>query len=138
MTANRLKLNSGKTEALDIGTRQRVTSFTSTDLQLADATVHFSQTVKSLGVYLDSTLSIQAHISFIIKTCFFHLHLIAAIRRYLTREPCAKIVISFIFSCFEGKSVSENGRERRKTRDKPVKVGGREGKSFGENDRKSV
>ena len=68
MTATRLKLNSGKTEALVIGTRQKVTSITSTDLHLADAVVHFSQTVKSLSVYFDSTLSMQPHISLIIKT----------------------------------------------------------------------
>ena len=41
MNANKLKLNSGKTEALVIGTRQKVTSITSTDLQLADAVVYF-------------------------------------------------------------------------------------------------
>ena len=69
--ANKLKPNSGKTEALVIGTRQKVTSITSTDLQLADAAVHFSQTVKSLGVNLDSTLSMQPRISFIVKACFF-------------------------------------------------------------------
>jgi hypothetical protein len=98
MTANRLKLNSGKTEVLVIGTRQKVTSITSTNLQLDDATVHFFKTDKSLGIYLDSTLSLQPHISFIIKTCFFHLRRIAAIRRYLTREACVKLVISFILS----------------------------------------
>ena len=98
MTANRLKVNSGKTEALVIGTRQKVTSITSTDLQLADAAVHFSPTVKSLGVYLDSTLSMQPHISFVVKACFFHLRRIAAIRRYLTKEACVKLVISHLLS----------------------------------------
>jgi hypothetical protein len=98
MAANRLKLNSWRTEALVVGTRQKVTSITSTDLELADATVHFSQTVTSLGVYLDSTLSMQPIISFINKTCFFR---IAAIRRYLIMEACVKLVISFIFSRFD-------------------------------------
>jgi hypothetical protein len=100
MTANRLKFNSGKIEALVIGTRQKVTSITFTHLQLADATVPFSQTIKSLSVYLDSTLSMQPQI-FIIKTCFFHLHRIAAIPRYLTREASLKLVISFISSRFD-------------------------------------
>ena len=94
MTANRLKLNSGKTEALVINTRRKVTSIKST------AAVHFSQTVKSLGFYFDSTLSMQPHIFFIIKTCFFSPGRIAAIRRYLTREACVKLVISLIFSRF--------------------------------------
>lgn len=98
MTENKLKLNSEKTEALLVGTRQKLASLTVTSLQLADATVPFSPTVKSLGVYLDSTLSMQPHISFLIKTCFFHLRRIAAIRPYLTHNACVKLVISLIFS----------------------------------------
>jgi hypothetical protein len=98
MTENKLKLNSDKTEALLVGTRQKIASLTATDLQLDDATVPFSPAVKSLGVFLDSTLSMQTHISFLIKTCFFHLRRIASIRRYLTRDACAKLVVSLIFS----------------------------------------
>ncbi|KAK7106256.1 hypothetical protein V1264_017528 [Littorina saxatilis] len=40
----------------------------------------------------------QTHISFIIKTCFFHLRRIASIRRYLTHDACVKLVVSLIFS----------------------------------------
>ncbi|KAK7107087.1 hypothetical protein V1264_015064 [Littorina saxatilis] len=40
----------------------------------------------------------QTHISFIIKTCFFHLRRIASIRRYLTPDACVKLVVSLIFS----------------------------------------
>ncbi|KAK7088101.1 hypothetical protein V1264_022063 [Littorina saxatilis] len=105
MTENKLKLNSEKTEALLVGTRQKIASLTVTDLQLDDATVPFSPAVKSLGVYLDSTLSMQTHISFIIKTCFFHprhcffnLRRIASIRRYLTHDACVKLVVSLIFN----------------------------------------
>ncbi|KAK7112839.1 hypothetical protein V1264_012225 [Littorina saxatilis] len=96
MTENKLKLNSEKTVALLVGTRQKIASLTVTDLQLDDATVPFSPAVKSLGVFLDSTLSMQTHISFIIKTCFFHLRRIASIRRYLTHDACVKLVVSLI------------------------------------------
>ncbi|KAK7112358.1 hypothetical protein V1264_011827 [Littorina saxatilis] len=98
MTENKLKLNSEKTEALLVGTRQKIASLTVTDLQLDDATVPFSPAVKSLGVFLDSTLSMQTHISFIIKTLFFHLRRIASIRCYLTPDACVKLVVSLIFS----------------------------------------
>ena len=98
MTENKLKLNSDKTEALLVGTRQKLASLSVTDLQLGDATVPFSSTVKSLGMFLDSTLSMQPHISFLIKTCFFHLRRIATIRRYLTPEACTKLVITLLFS----------------------------------------
>ena len=98
MTENRLKLNSEKTDALVVGTRQKLASLIATDLQLADATVPFSPTVKSLGVYLDSTLSMQPHISYLTKTCFYHLRRVAAIQRYLTQEACKKLVISLLLS----------------------------------------
>ncbi|KAK7097686.1 hypothetical protein V1264_004627 [Littorina saxatilis] len=98
MTENKLKLNSEKTEALLVGTRQKIASLTVTDLQLDDATVPFSPAVKSLGVFLDSTLSMQTHISFIIKTCFFHLRRMVSIRRYLTHDACVKLIVSLIFS----------------------------------------
>ena len=98
MTENKLMLNSDKTEALLIGTRQKLASITPTNLQLADASVQFSQTVKSLGVYLDSTLSMKPHISFIVKTCFFHLRRLATVRRYLTRDACVKLVVCLVFS----------------------------------------
>ena len=98
MTENKLKLNSVKTEALVLGTKQKLASLTATDLRLADASVPFSPSVKSLGVYLDSTLSMQPHISFLTRTCFFHLRRIAAIRRYLSREACVRLVISLVFS----------------------------------------
>ena len=98
MTVNRLKLNSEKTDALVVGTRQKLASLIATDLQLADATVPFSPTVKSLGVHLDSTLSMQPHISYLTKTCFHHLRRVAAIQRYLTQEACKKLVISLLLS----------------------------------------
>ena len=98
MTENKLKLNSEKTEALVVGTRQKLTSLSATNLQLADATVPFSPTVKSLGVHLDSTLSMRPHISSLTKTCFCNLRRIASIRRYLTQEACEKLVIALLFS----------------------------------------
>ena len=97
MTENKLKLNSEETETLIVRTRRRVVSFTASDFQLADATVPFSPTVKSLGVYVNPTLSMQPHISFLTKICFSHLRRIAAIRRYLTKEACVKPVISLLF-----------------------------------------
>jgi hypothetical protein len=100
MTENMLKLNSCRVDIPVVGTRQKATSLTATDLQLADATVPFSITIKSLVVYLDSTLSMQPHISFIIRTCFFIFYLcrILNILCYLTGLACVKLVISLMLS----------------------------------------
>lgn len=98
LTENKLKLNSDKTEALLTGTKQKLSSISATALQLSDATVPLSPQVKSLGVILDSTLSMQPHISSLTRTCFFHLRRIATIRRHLSLDACVKLVVSLIFS----------------------------------------
>ena len=98
MTENKLKLNSDKTEALLVGTRQKLSSIQTTSLQLSDAIVPLSDRVKRLGVILDSTLSMQPHIASLTKTCFFHLRRIAAIRRYLPLDACIKLIVTLIFS----------------------------------------
>ena len=98
MTENKLKLNGDKTEALLIGTKQKLAAISNPTLQLSDATVPLSTQVKSLGVVLDSTLSMKPHIAALTKACFFHLRRIASIRRYLTQDACIRLVVCLIFS----------------------------------------
>jgi hypothetical protein len=98
MTENKLKLNGDKTEALLIGTKQKLSAIPDASLLLSDATVPLSTQVKSLGVILDSTLSMQPHIASLTKACFFQLRRIASIRRYLTQDACIKLVICLILS----------------------------------------
>ena len=98
MTENKLKLNSDKTEALLIGTKQKLAAISNPKLQLSDATVSLSNQVKTLGVVLDSTLSMQPHIASLTKACFFHLRQISSIRRYLTQDACIRLIVCLVFS----------------------------------------
>jgi len=82
MTQNKLQLNSEKTEAMLIGTRQKLSSVSVNTLEFDDTTV------KSVVVLLDSTLSMEHFISQTAKSCYYQLHRISCVRKYLsTVEP---------------------------------------------------
>ena len=63
MIQSKLQLNNEKTEAMLIGTRQKLSSISVNTLQLDDTTVPLSDSVKNLGVLFDSTLSMENFIS---------------------------------------------------------------------------
>ena len=61
MTGNRLKLNNDKTEALVVGSRRRVSVSQDSHLRVGSHDVSFKSHVKSLGIYIDATLSMAMH-----------------------------------------------------------------------------
>ena len=98
MTQNELQLNTEKTEAMLIGTRQKLSSISIYTFQLDDTTVPLSDTVKSLGVLLNSTLSMENFISQTAKSCYYQLRRISSVRKYLSTEATVKLVTSLILS----------------------------------------
>jgi hypothetical protein len=73
MSKNWLKLNEDKIEALLCGTASSRDRIPFASVKVGDARIPFSDSVKTLGVVLDSDLSMHEHISKIVKTCFFHI-----------------------------------------------------------------
>ena len=61
MTSNMLKLNDDKTEILLLSSN-RMRPVGDISLQIGNTTVDTSVTVKNLGVHLDQTLSMSAHV----------------------------------------------------------------------------
>lgn len=59
MMSNELKLNDDKTEAMLIGTSQRLKKINSTDITVATSDIPLSSSVKNLGVYVDLCLSAE-------------------------------------------------------------------------------
>jgi hypothetical protein len=98
MNTNKLKLNDQKTEALLCGPPQRRESCPRQCIQVGGATIPFASSVKSLGVVLDSDLSFDAHISFVVKTCFFHVRALSKIRNYITRPSANTVAVSLVLS----------------------------------------
>ena len=99
MSKDKLLMNDDKTEFLIIGTRQQLNkvniskiSIGSTDITPAHAPV------RNLGVWLDSNLSMDSHITKTCSTAFYYLHNIRRIRRYLSRDATETLIHAFITS----------------------------------------
>jgi len=94
---NRLLLNPNKTEAVVFGTRQRLQSVdTSNGIRAVDETVQFADSVKLLGVTLDSSLSFDRHVSDVVRGCNYHLRAFKHIRPRLTIDTAKLVACSLI------------------------------------------
>ena len=74
MITDKLKLNEGKTEFMIIGTRQQLKKVTVDQLLVGDMRVIPVSNVKDLGVWLDSHLKFDVHITKTCSTAYYFLH----------------------------------------------------------------
>jgi len=81
MTSNRLCLNTAKTELTFFGTRQQLAKITMTTVQLGGVAIPVGTVTTSLGVRLDSSLSMSPRVCDLVRTCHYHLRQIRSIRR---------------------------------------------------------
>ena len=71
MTKNKLKLIEQKTEVLLYGPSSRRETVLVDCLSVGEASIPFSNVVKTLGVTLDAELSMEQHVSAVVRSCFF-------------------------------------------------------------------
>ena len=86
LTERLLVLNLAKTEAILIGTPQKLKKATLTQLMVCNTSIPLSKTVRDLGVTVDSSLSWQPHVGRVCATAFSYLRLISRMRRSLSRK----------------------------------------------------
>ena len=88
MAANRLKLNTDKTELLWAGSKRSFAPLGSKGppLQPGSEVIAASDHVRRLGVTISSDLSLQMHVSSVCSSCFYWLRQIRRIRRSLDTE----------------------------------------------------
>ena len=98
MKVNRLKLNTDKTQLIWLGTRQQIIKLTASHLQLAASSVPFDDTVRNLGVMLDSRLTMSAHTSAVCRSCFFQLRQLRTVKQSLTSDAVCTLVQAFVHS----------------------------------------
>ena len=98
MDSNKLKLNDDKTEALVVGTRSMTGVCYSEHLNIGGSPIPFQPKVKSLGVVLDSSLTMSHHISSVCRSAYLKLRRISAIRPFLTTSATATLVCSRVLS----------------------------------------
>jgi len=96
MTSNRLKLNANKTEFIWLGTRQQLAKINASPLQLKDQTLTPFDKVSDPGVTLDSTLTMEAHVANVVRSCFYQLRQLRSIWRSLNIEARRTVVTAFV------------------------------------------
>jgi len=97
-SANRLKLNSKKTELVWVSSRYVHTPLGSggPSLQLGTDTAAASDYVHVLGVTISSDLSLDKHVSNVCVKCFFWLRQLRRVRRSLDVESVKTLVHAFV------------------------------------------
>ena len=95
-TENGLALNPDKSEAIVIGTGARIRQEGRIDVMtLGSASITVSDSVKSLGVTIDETLSFNTHVNNVCKASYFHIRALRHVRECID-EATARTVASSI------------------------------------------
>ena len=98
MTVNKLQLNDKKTEVMVIYNKFNIKIPPVVTLNINGCLITSVNQVKSLGVILDSNLSMAAFISKIRRDAFFQLKRIALIRKCLTIKVTNTLILSLVMS----------------------------------------
>ena len=96
---NKLKLNKEKTEAILFHNKYQHAAVPAyLFLTIAGHRVTATSSVRDLGVVLDSTLSMQAHVGQVTKSCYYQLRNIGQIRRSINEGACKTLVHALVTS----------------------------------------
>ena len=98
MSSNRLKLNPIKTEFLWAATNRRQHLIDGSSINISGIDIAPAVCVKLLGFYIDSDISMSSQINRTIRSCFFQLRQIRAIRRNLPTDIAKSLVNAFVVS----------------------------------------
>ena len=79
-------MNDSKTEFLIVGSWQQLAKVQYDSIKVGDCSVKAVDSVRDLGAYLDSHMSMSAHIDAKCRIAFMHLYNLKRVRKYLTRE----------------------------------------------------
>ena len=69
-----------------------------TSITIGNVQIPLGQAVKNLGFTLDCLLTMNSHVCYISRTCYFELRRLASIRRFQTSTATATIVSAFVLS----------------------------------------
>ena len=96
MLCDKLKINDGKTEFVIIGTRQQLSKVHVDSLAVGDAQVSPVQSVKNLGTWIDSNMSLQVNINNTCKAAYYYITNVRRIRKYLSNQATQTLVHALI------------------------------------------
>ena len=98
MAANRLCLNTDKTQIMWLGSRQQLAKISDDPIDIDGVKINHAETAKNLGVIFDRELTLKPHLNSVSKACYYQLRQLRTIRRLLTNDAAKTMVHSFISS----------------------------------------
>jgi len=98
MLANRLQLNTGKTDLLWCATAHHCHQLPTTALRIKSDFLNPSKSIRDLGIYFDSDLSMRCHVQKIVASCFAVLHQLRSILRSVPTSVYQMLVVALVLS----------------------------------------
>ena len=98
MIADRLKLNDDKMEIMIIGAHVQLDKDNVSEIVVGQAKVQAVMIVRNLRAWLDTNLTMSAHINETCQAAIYHLYNIKRISRYLSYDDRKSIVQAVIMS----------------------------------------
>ena len=101
MLDNFLKLNSGKTKIMVIAPDGIQQEITVNGTFIDGKCIRFVETAKNLGVYIDSTLSMEFQIQKVVTNCYSTVRHLSRIKYFLTTEHLNLLVCSLVLNLMD-------------------------------------
>jgi hypothetical protein len=95
---NGLMVNPGKSDALLVGTSVQRQKVTLNGVSMCGTMIPFSDSIRSLGVTLDSDLNMNKHINEICRSCMYHIRALRSIRPSLDEATAVAIGRSIVMA----------------------------------------
>jgi len=96
LSVNRLRLNPTKTQIMWLGSKQQLLKIPVNEFVMRSTTIKAVDTVRDLGVIIDSQLTMSAHVKKLCQTCYYQLRQLRPIARSLTNDTAKTLVHSFV------------------------------------------
>ena len=96
--ANGLKVNAEKTQIITFGSRHALRTLPDISVKFGSSSVRPCSEVKNLGVYFDSLLSWDNHVTQLSKRCFGILTGLCHIRHYIPRSAMVTLTTALVIS----------------------------------------
>ena len=96
--SNRLKVDNDKAEGLVVASRRRVSVSQDSHLRVGSHDISFKSHVKSLGVYIDATLSTGKRTDHISRSAYLEIRRIISVCHLLMRKATVQLMCSFVLS----------------------------------------
>ena len=98
MTVNKLRMNDSKTEVMLLGPKVQRNRLHLDSLMVGDSEicVPITGSIRNLGAYFDSDLSMNAHVTKVCQAIHFHLRNIGKVRKYLDFDTTTILVHSMV------------------------------------------